>query len=683
MASVQNNAMREIGRFSGSEDVERWINRFEMAVRIDGLQTGEADALALKLDGAAYDTWNGLSQTEQGDASKIKQALRRAYGKDRIEAWTDLLSGALIPGEALDACAERIKKDVAIALADSDPQDSAGALVLLGRLDPDVRDKVVLHLGDNLSVAGVVNAAKKVSRMTTSKLASAAGYKNQGDEESDAVAAIAKDRHVKRSPGLLKSRVRCFGCGQLGHVRRECQAVCYVCGKKGHIRKNCQMDGSFKRLRGGTGHACCPQSVRMVTVDVQIEGREGKALVDTGSTLSLVSRHIASKCKRLGPPLKLELMDGSCAWTEGRVEFENVVLQNNRVSRMSAHVLPMAPAGVDIVLGLDIVLQLGMSICVQDGSTMVRLGISEGSHAPLSCAVPKVANIADDDFSAWFSGQSWTVRWEWKGGREKLSPHAPTYAIRPSARAGFDAEVEEWVKEGILIPWDEKVHGHIRNMVPLMAVEQKKGEHRKVRPVLDFRRLNDSLKSSPGAATPLCQDRMREWRAEGLSCALVDLQKAYLQVWMDKELWVYQAVQWNNKVYLLTRLGFGLNIAPKVMTAIVEWVLNQDEAVKKGTSSYIDDILVNETVVSAELVVKHLSSFGLRAKPPEWISKTEGTRMLGVRVQSNGEWRRDAPLPEVGDSRVTRRRVHSLVGVARPFACCRMVEASLRVPSKM
>ena len=64
MATVQGNALKEIGRFTGSEDVEHWIKHFEMAVRVDKL-SDEADALTLKLDGPAYDTWAGLTALER------------------------------------------------------------------------------------------------------------------------------------------------------------------------------------------------------------------------------------------------------------------------------------------------------------------------------------------------------------------------------------------------------------------------------------------------------------------------------------------------------------------------------------------------------------------------------------------------------------------------------------------
>ena len=52
-------------------------------------------------------------------------------------------------------------------------------------------------------------------------------------------------------------------------------------------------------------------------------------------------------------------------------------------------------------------------------------------------------------------------------------------------RGKFERELERWIEEGILVPWEEEVEDGV---LPLMAVVQTtKG---KVRPVLDYWELN-------------------------------------------------------------------------------------------------------------------------------------------------------------------------------------------------
>ena len=86
------------------------------------------------------------------------------------------------------------------------------------------------------------------------------------------------------------------------------------------------------------------------------------------------------------------------------------------------------------------------------------------------------------------------------------------------------------MKDGILVPWQVEIHRAVRHNIPLMAVIQQKSGNEKVRPVLDFRQLNGTIESRPAGATPICQDRLREWRLNGGQCALIDLRKAYLQI---------------------------------------------------------------------------------------------------------------------------------------------------------
>ena len=53
----------------------------------------------------------------------------------------------------------------------------------------------------------------------------------------------------------------------------------------------------------------------------------------------------------------------------------------------------------------------------------------------------------------------------------------------------------------------------------------------------------------------------------------------------------------------MTRLGFGLNVAPKIMSKILKTVLSEDKDVEGATSSYIDDIYVDVTKVEATRVM--------------------------------------------------------------------------------
>ena len=82
-------------------------------------------------------------------------------------------------------------------------------------------------------------------------------------------------------------------------------------------------------------------------------------------------------------------------------------------------------------------------------------------------------------------------------------------------------------------------------------------------PVLDFRCLNEFVQSHTGGdEMNVCSNKLREWRRTNGELEIVDLQAAYLQIRVAEHLWKHHLVKFKGKVYALTRLGFGLNVAP-------------------------------------------------------------------------------------------------------------------------
>lgn len=117
-------------------------------------------------------------------------------------------------------------------------------------------------------------------------------------------------------------------------------------------------------------------------------------------------------------------------------------------------------------------------------------------------------------------------------------------------------------------------------------------------------------------------------------------------------------------IFLMTRLGFGLASAPKIMTAIMEKVIQEDERIQSAVSSYIDDLYVDENKVPAADVRAHFSKWGLETKPAQPLGADQHgrVRVLGMSVNENQCWGRDKRLAPIDEEELTRRQVHSLVG---------------------
>ncbi|GFN80839.1 Pol polyprotein [Plakobranchus ocellatus] len=188
----------------------------------------------------------------------------------------------------------------------------------------------------------------------------------------------------------------------------------------------------------------------------------------------------------------------------------------------------------------------------------------------------------------------------------------------------------------------------------------------KVRPVLDFRELNKFVEChTAGDVLGACSDRLREWRQIDGDIEIVDLKSAYLQIHVAKELWKYQLVKFNRVVYALTRLSFGLTSAPKIMSMILKWVLAQKPEIKQATSSYIDDIMVDVSDITAGDVVAHLKDYGLESKNPEKLNEG-AVLVLRLDRDQRGDliFSRANEIPNVDqlDSRLSRRDVFSICG---------------------
>lgn len=332
---------------------------------------------------------------------------------------------------------------------------------------------------------------------------------------------------------------------------------------------------------------------------------------------------------------------------------------------IDAYVVAFQPLGFDFILGMNGIEGLG-GVTIKS-SSLVRFG-GEGVQGQVGysagAAVKRDAmKVVQRDFEVSFDPNSrvWTTKWKWLGDNEPvgLKNRIARYPMADSVREPFDEEILRWIREGWLRRYDEKHQGPAKGLVPLLAVVQaSKG---KVRPVLDFRELNAFIDNFTADAD-VCASKLREWRRMGMNTSVIDLSTAYMQIRVDEQLWPFQTIVFRGERFCLTRLGFGLNVAPLILKSVLNAVLALDDMIRRATCPYVDDMLVNEDIAPVEKVITHLSAFGLVCKPAEKLSA--GTRALGLKVEKSDNelrWQRGNALPEVPHI-ITRRAVFSFCG---------------------
>ena len=402
-------------------------------------------------------------------------------------------------------------------------------------------------------------------------------------------------------------------------------------------------------------------------ITVNINGLYVKTLVDSGCQQSVVTKDLINRLglKTRGPGKIVKMLNGQTTLCYEEVDLKLDTGQCDSLI-LCCLVAPELVCGCSLIMGVDGIHKLG-GVTIS-ATNSVSFGNSVGLPLTPIAGVREETRdtslyVEDSDFTAKFDGVNWTISWAWKSEQPTLRNQCAEYAVSDDqCKQKYEKEIEQWISDSWLVKHNEAEHGKVSGVIPLMAVVQS-NKAGKVRPVMDYsRELNKHVHSVPGSDVAVCQEKLREWRKFGDSSCMLDLQKAYLQLHVDKSLHRFQAVRFKGTLYVMTRMGFGLNIAPKVMSRILTKVLSLDETICKGTDHYIDDILVNEKVVSVWTVKEHLQKYGLISKEPE---KLTSARVLGLRVESSSlgklRWSRDSEPPPI-QSEVTKRNLYSICG---------------------
>ena len=324
----------------------------------------------------------------------------------------------------------------------------------------------------------------------------------------------------------------------------------------------------------------------------------------------------------------------------------------------------LANSNYDVVLGMSAISRLGGLFTCKTGR--INLKTSDPERLSNGCAANATKmqcklKIEKPDFEVEFDGKKWIAKWKWRSGSEPgtLPETVAEYFVDPKIRNEYVSKLESWKSNNWLVAYDEEVLGPPKALIPLFAVVQR--SKNAIRPIMNYTRVNEFVETFT-AESAVCNEKIRKWRKKGDKCAIVDLKDAYLQIHVDKELWPYQTVILNGTRYCLTRLGFGLNVAPCVMQSVMDKIFDQDALIASAADAYIDDVFVDESKTSIEYVVSHLNKYGLKCKRPESLSNA---RILGLRVSTDTagvcQWERDNLLPEISEN-LTKRSLFSLCG---------------------
>ncbi|XP_068237273.1 uncharacterized protein [Palaemon carinicauda] len=434
----------------------------------------------------------------------------------------DALALSMEMGDEDQECAAKIQEKLKVAFSD-DPFSAFGKLVQLKWTG----EPVDVYANEIRRLAGLAKFDKQLPNVMTMAMSELISHARiLSSKQQDGVVAVTVRKGGEGVGAKHENTGRPF----------QFRGQCFRCGGP-HMIKDC---------------------------------KETQGLVDTGCSTSVVHSKFVPRCKGEvyisafdGSHIKCKVADCVELGVNGKCVTVRAVVSNQLVN------------GVDVVLGVDVIDQLGGVTVTQGKVCFGAFGVaSVGQEIKRRLCGERDKNsstvvIEDPDFHARFDGQKWTVRWFWENNETVTLKNKVSYYDKKLD--GWKKEVDRWIAKGILVPWKEKVDVGI---IPLMAVEQP--TKNKVRPVPDFRELNVNVRCHAGDdVTDVCSETLRKWRQTGENVSVVDLKSAYLQLSVDEKLWPYQLVNYKRQTFCLTRLGFGLNSAPQIMSRILKakvWV---------------------------------------------------------------------------------------------------------------
>ena len=666
----------------------------------------------LFIEGEAFHLYSQLSDSDKKKEDAVQKSFATAFSMTPAKAYSCFKDRCLRVDESPDAYVADLKRLLGLSGHKvSGDKDPVLFEQLLAGLTPEYSRQIRLTAaGKELKVSDCLESIRAL-RATEgdSKPGVTAAAAGGGNVPRSVMCFICKQMgHVKkncpqRRSGNSQSSEQC-GAPSSGGVR-----VCHFCDQPGHFKRDCTLRKKWMEshsqpsaaaaepTRSAEDTCLCTvpspgrQNLPKVYVDVAVDGGDWcrvRSVIDTGSTKTLVTIALVERVHAVleqQPEEPILALDGKPLQLLGRATMK-FVRNDGPVSihpvTMSVLVVPeLSVVGTEVLIGSDMVATCGglkldydhecsLSAVVLGSRCDVAAATSVGEqdhplrHVSAETDGDDIVLSSDDGSVRWDSEHGrWVLKWKWKDG------HPPSASIGPGigeySRAKltateeelFGLEVQTWIDSGWLVPHDDVEHGEPACVLPLLAVVQPHKPTTPVRPCLDYRMLNKLIESSPGLDAPACSETLRSWRKSPAGdFQLVDLSKAYLQVHVHPELQRYQVVLWQGKPYVMTRVGFGMNIAPKFMDIIIRYVTRGYPEV----DNYVDDLRIPTQLVDP--VTAALHRFGLPTKPAEHLPNA---RVLGLQLSTSDDrvmWHRRDGVKMTFDLPLTKRKVFQWCG---------------------
>lgn len=443
------------------------------------------------------------------------------------------------------------------------------------------------------------------------------------------------ERHDVRFPKRLVTisdlRGKCYRCGKEDHKANECGAkksICLKCHKEGHLARVClqrntdinQVDDIISnRSHDSIAEINLIKSemTDRYVITINIENKDVKMEFDTGATLSSMSltqfRNLNIDKKIFKTDMKLRTYTGEIIKPTGVVYVKCMYKKQRFFGK-----LYIINQKVDAIFGRSWIKELDISLAdiktvhTSDKYATLDETLKEFSTSVFRSDLGKIPNFK--------------AHLHLKENTQPIfiKPRRIPYALKTKV----DEEIERLCAQGVLTRVDHSEWG-----TPVVPIVKPNGS---IRLCADYKITLNKVISDEKYPIPIIEDIFSEMNGGILFCTL-DISQAYLNMEMDEESALLQALSTHKGTYKVNRLMFGVKVAPSLWQKFMDNLLVGLEGVK----CFFDDIIIQgsserELMIRLQKVLHKLKDSNLRVNKEKCHFFKRSIDYLGHTIDKDG-----------------------------------------------